>query len=103
MPFFTVFRGLAVGMLLAPVLMVLTAWLQWDLASAAVWQGLLDTVLPDYTATSLLLCALVAVGVVSIGAVSAAAVTLFEFPGRQTLSWLLLLPLAMPAYVVAYA
>jgi len=103
MPFFTVFRGLAVGMLLAPVLMVLTAWLQWDGASALVWQGLLDTVLPDYTATSLLLCALVAIGVVSIGSVSAAAVTLFAFPGRQALSWLLLLPLAMPAYVVAYA
>ena len=95
MPFFTVFRGLAVGMLLVPVLMVLTAWLQWDGASALVWQGLLDTVLPDYTATSLLLCALVAIGVVSIGSVSAAAVTLFEFPGRQALSWLLLLPLAM--------
>ncbi len=63
MPFFTVFRGLAVCMLVAPVLVVLTAWLQWDAASAAVWQGLLDTVLPDYTATSLLLCALVAFGV----------------------------------------
>ncbi|NBT91541.1 MAG: iron ABC transporter permease [Betaproteobacteria bacterium] len=103
MPFFTFFRGLAVCLLVAPVLAVLTAWLQWDASSAVVWQGLLDTVLPDYTRTSLFLCALVALGVVSIGAVSAAAVTLFDFPGRQTLSWLLLLPLAMPAYVVAYA
>ena len=103
MPFFTVFRGLAVCLLVAPVLVVLSAWLQWDASSAVVWQGLLNTVLPDYTRTSLFLCALVAIGVVSIGAVSAAAVTLFDFPGRQTLSWLLLLPLAMPAYVVAYA
>ncbi len=103
MPFFTVFRGLAVCLLVAPVLVVLSAWLQWDASSAVVWQGLLETVLPDYTRTSLFLCALVAIGVVSIGSVSAAAVTLFDFPGRQTLSWLLLLPLAMPAYVVAYA
>jgi iron(III) transport system permease protein len=34
---------------------------------------------------------------------SACAVTLFEFPGRRFFSWALLLPLAMPAYVVAYA
>ena len=33
----------------------------------------------------------------------AAAVTLFEFPGRKALEWALLLPLAMPAYVLAYA
>lgn len=103
MSFFAVFRGLAVALLLAPVLAVLAAWLQWDAASALVWHGLLETVLPDYTATSLLLCALVAIGVVTIGSVSAAAVTLFDFSGRQVLSWLLLLPLAMPAYVVAYA
>ena len=103
MPLFNVLRGFTVWMLLTPVLMVLGAWLQWDSTSAAVWQGLLETVLPEYTLTSLLLCALVALGVVSMGSVSAAAVSLFDFPGRQTLSWLLLLPLAMPAYVVAYA
>ncbi len=38
-----------------------------------------------------------------MGTVSAAAVTLFDFPMRRTLEWALLLPLAMPAYVVAYA
>ena len=103
MPLFNVLRGFTVWMLLTPVLIVLGAWLQWDSTSAAVWQGLLETVLPEYTLTSLLLCLLVALGVVSMGSVSAAAVSLFDFPGRQTLSWLLLLPLAMPAYVVAYA
>jgi iron(III) transport system permease protein len=38
-----------------------------------------------------------------VGSASAAAVTLFEFPGRRVAEWALLLPLAMPAYVVAYA
>jgi iron(III) transport system permease protein len=61
------------------------------------------TVLPDYVGTSLLLCALVSVGVISMGTVSAAAVTLFDFPMRRSLEWALLLPLAMPGYVVAYA
>ncbi|NDG15762.1 MAG: hypothetical protein EB110_09010, partial [Betaproteobacteria bacterium] len=92
MPLFTVLRGFTVWMLVTPVLMVLAAWLQWDAASADVWLGLLHTVLPEYTLTSLWLCLLVAVGVVSIGSVGAAAVSLFDFPGRRTLSWLLLLP-----------
>jgi len=38
-----------------------------------------------------------------MGTVSAAAVSLFDFPMRRSLEWALLLPLAMPAYVVAYA
>lgn len=103
MPLTTVLRGFTVWLLITPVLMVLAAWFQWDSSSAVVWQGLLETVLPEYTLTSLLLCLLVAIGVVSIGTVTAAAVTLFDFPGRKSLGWLLLLPLAMPAYVVAYA
>ena len=40
---------------------------------------------------------------VLVGTSTAAAVTLFEFPGRRSLEWALLLPLAMPAYVLAYA
>jgi iron(III) transport system permease protein len=61
------------------------------------------TVLPDYALTSLLLCLAVAVGAAAVGAAGAAAVTLFDFPGRRSFEWALLLPLAMPAYVVAYA
>ena len=38
-----------------------------------------------------------------LGAATAAAVTLFDFPGRRFFEWALLLPLAMPAYVLAYA
>ena len=99
----SLFRSLLMLLLALPVLLVLAAWLQWDSTSAQVWQDLSSTVLPDYLWSSLVLCAWVSVGVVSMGSISAAAVTLFEFRGRQTLSWALLLPLAMPAYVVAYA
>ena len=95
---------LVLALLLAlPVLTVLCSWAQWNPASASILAEMSRTVLPDYAGTSLLLCVLVSVGVVSMGTVSAAAVTLFDFPMRRSLEWALLLPLAMPAYVVAYA
>ncbi len=92
--------------LMLPVLALLGAWLPGGPADGQASQILAEmarTVLPDYVLTSLLLCTLVAVGVVVVGLSSAAAVTLFEFPGRRIFEWALLLPLAMPAYVVAYA
>jgi iron(III) transport system permease protein len=52
---------------------------------------------------SLLLAACVAVGVAVVGGATAAVVSLFDFPGRRIFEWALLLPLAMPAYVTAYA
>ncbi len=90
-------------LLAAPVLGVLAAWLALD---AQAWAGLQHqwrTVLPGYAAQSLLLALGVGAGVMVLGSALAAAVTLFEFPGRRALEWALLLPLAMPAYVLAYA
>ncbi len=86
-----------------PVLTVLGSWLQWSGQSSDILLEMGRTVLPDYALTSLALCLMVAVGVVLLGLTTAALVTLFDFPGRAALEWLLLLPLAMPAYVVAYA
>ena len=100
------FRCLMVLLALAlalPVLTVLLSWAQWNDTSASILAEMARTVLPDYVGTSLLLCGLVSVGVISMGTVSAAAVTLFDFPMRRNMEWALLLPLAMPAYVVAYA
>jgi iron(III) transport system permease protein len=67
------------------------------------WAHLSSTVLPDYVRTTLLLLAIVAAGVVGVGVGTAWCVTAFDFPGRRVLEWALLLPLAVPAYVVAYA
>jgi iron(III) transport system permease protein len=89
--------------LLLPILAVIGSVLQWNSASAQILQEMSRTVLPDYAQTSLLLCVLVALGVAVVGMATAAAVTLFDFAGRKTFEWALLLPLAMPAYVVAYA
>jgi iron(III) transport system permease protein len=89
-----------------PVVAVFASWLPWGDSGAAAAQILGEmsgTVLPDYLWTTVRLCVMVAVGVVVVGLASAAAVTLFDFTGRKVFEWALLLPLAMPAYVVAYA
>ncbi len=67
------------------------------------WAHLAATVLPDYALNSLLLVALVATGTTVVGVTCAWLVASFEFPGRRALEWALALPLAMPAYVIAYA
>jgi len=89
--------------LCTPVLAVLGSWLQWDAATADILLEMGRTVLPDYVGTTLWLSLWVGLGVMVVGLGSAAAVTLFDFPGRRVFEWALLLPLAMPAYVVAYA
>ena len=89
--------------LLLPVVTVLGSWLSWGDATTQLLLEMARTVLPDYALTTLALCLLVGLGVVGIGLSCAVAVTLFDFPGRRFFEWALLLPLAMPAYVVAYA
>ena len=67
-----------------------------------VWRHLVDTVLRDYVVNSLLLMVGVTVGTLLIGVACAWLVTLCRFPGRRFFSWALLLPFAMPAYIIAY-
>ena len=95
--------GLMAALLTLPVLAVALSWLQFGPESAQVLGEMVRTVLPGYASTSLVLCLAVAVGVTVVGLTSACLVTLFDFPGRRVMEWALLLPLAMPAYVVAYA
>ncbi len=71
--------------------------------TGATWAHLADTVLPDYVVSSLVLCAVVAIGTAALGVGAAWLVTRHEFAGRAAFEWLLVLPLAMPAYVIAYA
>ena len=94
---------LLVVVIMLPVLSVAMSWLQFDGAASVILREMTQTVLPDYALTSLLLCLSVALGVAVVGMATASAVTLFDFPGRRVFEWALLLPLAMPAYVVAYA
>jgi iron(III) transport system permease protein len=70
---------------------------------AGVWSHLAQTVLPRYVANTLLLVLGVGAGAAVVGAACAWLTAAFDFPGRRWLAWALVLPLAMPAYVVAYA
>ena len=60
------------------------------------------TVLPVYVSNTLWLMLGVGLGTVVIGSSTAWLVTMYRFPGRRLLSWALLLPLAVPSYVLAF-
>ncbi|MBN3197233.1 MULTISPECIES: ABC transporter permease [Pectobacterium] len=90
---------IALGVL-APLVSLL-----WLAAGAGVghWDHLMRYVLPDAALNTLILLVGVGALVMVIGAGCAWLVTAFDFPGRQFVSWALLLPLAMPTYIVAFA
>ncbi len=96
---------LIAGVLSLPVLALLGAWLPGTASTAPlpVLKAMAQTVLPGYLWTTLWLALGVGIGTAVVGTAAAVAVTLFDFPGRRSFEWLLLLPLAMPAYVTAYA
>ncbi len=71
--------------------------------TSGVWEHLVSTRLPVYIGNTLLLTVGVCVLAALIGIPAAWLVAMYEFPGRRTLSWALLLPLAVPAYLAAYA
>ncbi|MCR4269001.1 iron ABC transporter permease [Nitratireductor sp. ZSWI3] len=72
-------------------------------SSGGEWPHLLRYVLPQSLATTLLLLVLVAAGTSIIGAGCAWAVVAYDFPLRRFLAWALVLPLAVPPYLAAYA
>ena len=86
-----------------PVLAVIGQWTQWDAQTADILREMAATVLPEYLWVTLQLVVMVGIGVVAMGVPAAVLVTVFDFRGRRAFEWLLLLPLAMPAYVTAYA
>ena len=71
--------------------------------SGDIWEHLVKTSLFGYVTTTLWLMLGVGVSVFVTGVSTAWVVTMCRFPGRKVFEWLLLLPLAMPAYVIAYA
>jgi iron(III) transport system permease protein len=71
--------------------------------SADLWQHLLAHVLPDAIRDTALLLAGVGLLTAVVGTGTAWLVTAYDFPGRRILDWALLLPLAVPTYIVAYA
>lgn len=82
-----------------PVLVVVS---RVFISSHGVWGHLAGTVLPEYLLNTALLALLVGAGTLVIGVATAWTVTMCRFPGSRALEWALLLPMAVPAYVMAY-
>ncbi|WP_211169036.1 ABC transporter permease [Aromatoleum toluvorans] len=70
--------------------------------TSGTWSHLSATVLPEFLRNTLILCIGVGLGVSSIGVTTAWLTTMTDFPGRRFFQWALVLPLAVPAYVMAY-
>jgi len=86
-------------MVLLPIVAVLQ---QATFVGTDLWLHIWQTVLPDYVSNSLLLMLGVGAGVLLVGVPAAWLTATCQFPGRRWLDWALLLPLAMPAYIIAY-
>ena len=98
--FLSVFTiGVAVVLAVPVIVVVLNVFVP----GSGTWTHLAATVLPEYVSNSLGLLLGVAYGVVTIGVTAAWLTTMCRFPGRRFLEWALLLPMAVPAYVMAYA
>jgi iron(III) transport system permease protein len=82
-----------------PVLVVLSHVL---VPTGDIWRHLATTVLPRYVANTAVLMLGVGIGTLVIGTGTAWLVTLYRFPGRDLLQWMVLLPMAVPGYVIAY-
>ena len=91
---------LLAGLCLVPVAAVAIAALT---GSFETWGHLARTVLPRYAGNTVLLTVLVALGTAAIGTGAAWLVTMTRFPGVRLFEIALALPLAFPAYVLAYA
>lgn len=83
----------------APLLMLFRSWLVLD---AELWQHLWDTQLIELIGNTLLLLFGVGIGVAVLGIPLAWLTANCEFPGRKFFDWALILPLAIPAYVLAF-
>jgi iron(III) transport system permease protein len=76
--------------------------LSWGEVDGEIWAHLWDTQMPRLLGNTLVLVLGVSVGVTLIGVSLAWLTSLCEFPGRRWLDWALMLPFAVPAYVLAF-
>ncbi len=85
------------------VMPILSVWANLLVGgTGGTWAHLAATVLPEYIANTLWLCLGVGTGVIVVGTSTAWLVTMHAFPARRFFEWALVLPLAVPAYVMAY-
>jgi iron(III) transport system permease protein len=92
--------GAVAGFVLLPVVALVEIALQ---GSGDLWPHLVESVLPVALGQTLTLLVGVGIATVLIAVPCAWLVATCDFPGRKLLDWALLLPLAVPSYIVAYS
>ncbi|MFO7706011.1 MAG: iron ABC transporter permease [Halopseudomonas sp.] len=90
---------LSAALVVMPLLVLLFSWQAID---SAIWSHLLHTQLFRLIGNTLMLVVGVIIGVLILGVSLAWLISLCEFPGRRWLDWALMLPFAIPAYVLAF-
>lgn len=93
---------MAVILSLVALPVVTTAWLAFQ-PSGGTWRHLFATVLPSVLLETGLLLAGVSVATLVAGVLTAWVITMYRFPGRTIIDRMLVLPLAVPTYIIAYA
>ena len=91
---------LAAALLALPIVSV--TWIALS-STDSIWPHLVSTVLPRALTNTLLLLVGASILALAIGTGTAWLITMFRFPGREIADRMLVLPLAMPVYIVAYA
>ena len=86
-------------LVLIPLLVIFSSWSNINLAT---WSHLNETLLASLLGNTLLLIFGVSIGVSVLGVSLAWLTSLCDFPGRRWLAWGLMLPFALPAYVLAF-
>lgn len=91
--------GLISVFMLVPIIIVLLSWLQ---PPADIWTHMREYVLPQVIKNTLILLGMVIVLAGSLGTILAWITSMYRFPGQRFFGWALMLPLAIPAYVLAF-
>jgi iron(III) transport system permease protein len=84
---------------LLPIIVILAFVLQPE---TEIWQHIAETLLPKLLKNTFILCVGVLMGTFVLGVGSAWLTAVCDFPGRSFFTWALMLPLAMPTYVLAF-
>lgn len=94
----TIIIALLIGL---PVLAAV--WTGISLGGGEAWTHIAGTKLWSYTGNTLAMLALTGSCILLLAVPAAWVITMYHFPGRSVFEWLLILPLAAPGYVIAYA
>jgi iron(III) transport system permease protein len=87
------------GLVLLPLLVIFSGWLHPE---SEIWRHLAETILADLVINTIILLLGVMFGVLFLGVSLAWLTSMCRFPGQRFFDWALMLPLALPAYVLAF-